>query len=101
MCILGDGSTATLLYSPANFVVAGQLYHLACVWDGANLQLYVNGALNTSVPQNIIPAANSPSLYIGQFGGDVDRVNGIIDEVRIYNLALTQAQVQRDMNTPQ
>src|SRR5260370_7554793 len=37
----------------------------------------------------------------GQNRGSVSRVfNGTIDEVRIYNQALTQTQIQADMNAP-
>jgi len=39
-------------------------------------------------------------LYIGQFGGNVDRKRGVIDEVRIYGRALSQAEVSTDMNRP-
>jgi hypothetical protein len=40
------------------------------------------------------------ALYLGQFGGNADRLDGIVDEVRIYNRALTQAEVQSDLNRP-
>ncbi len=46
------------------------------------------------------PAANSSPLYIGQYGGNADRLDGVIDEVRLYNVALSQAQIQSDMNSP-
>ena len=39
-------------------------------------------------------------VYLGQFGGNTHRLDGIVDEVRIYNRALTQAEIQSDMNTP-
>ena len=38
-----------------------------------------------------------------QIGGDSlygQYFQGTIDEVRVYNVALTQAQIQSDMNTP-
>jgi hypothetical protein len=38
-----------------------------------------------------------------QIGGNTiygSYYNGVIDEVRIYNRALTQAQIQSDMNAP-
>jgi hypothetical protein len=83
-------------------VVAARLQftHVACVWNGSQVQLYLNGALNASMPQTLIPAINTAPVYIGQFGGNTDRLNGIVDEVRIYNQALSPAQVQSDMNSP-
>jgi hypothetical protein len=70
------------------------------VWNGATVQLYVNGVLNASAAQSLTPAANASPLSIGQFGGNADRLDGIVDEVRIYNRALTQAEVQSDLNRP-
>ena len=99
MCLLGNGSSAILLTSTSTLAV-NTFYHLACTWSGSTVSLYINGALNTSVAQSITPAGNTSPLYIGQFGGNADRFSGVIDEVRIYNRALTLTQVQQDMNTP-
>ena len=98
-CVIGNGSSSTPLRSTTQ-VAAQQFYHLACTWDGSQLRLYINGALNRSVSQGITPAGNSSPLFIGQYGGNVDRFDGVIDEVRIYNVARSQAQIQTDMNTP-
>ena len=70
------------------------------MWNGATVQLFVNGVLNVSAAQSLTPAANTSPLYLGQFGGNTHRLDGIIDEVRIYNRALTQAEIRSDMNTP-
>src|SRR6185312_10584623 len=83
-CVLGNGSTYRFLSSTTT-AVANQLYHLACVWSGTSLQLYVNGTLNATVAQNLTPAANTAPLLIGQFGGNADQLDGLVDEVRIYN----------------
>ena len=96
-CAIGNGSSSNVVKSTTQ-VAAQQFYHVACTWDGSQLRLYINGALNRSVSQTVTPAANSSPLYIGQFGGNVDRFDGIIDEVRIYNVALSQSQIQTDMN---
>jgi hypothetical protein len=98
-CILGNGSAQVSVMS-TTVATTNQFTHVACVWNGAALQLYLNGVLNTSVATVLTPAGNSAPLYIGQFGGNVDRLDGTIDEVRIYNRALTATQIQNDMNTP-
>jgi Concanavalin A-like lectin/glucanases superfamily len=49
-----------------------------------------------------IPASqvnSAANVNIGQRTGGY-YFNGIIDDVRIYNRALTQAEIQADMNTP-
>ncbi|MGZ8697203.1 MAG: LamG-like jellyroll fold domain-containing protein, partial [Gaiellaceae bacterium] len=99
VCILGSGVTAIVLGS-TSAPVTNRFYHVACTWDATTVRLYIDGALNASVAQSFIPAANSSPLYVGQFGGNADRLDGIIDEIRIYSRALAQAEIQSDMNTP-
>ncbi len=99
VCILGNGNNSVTVTSTIT-ASTGRFYHLACVWTGSRLQLYIDGALHTSAAQTLVPAGNASTLYIGQFGGNTDRLDGMIDEVRIYDRALSQAQVQSDMNTP-
>jgi hypothetical protein len=99
MCILGNGISSITLQSPAA-PQTNQFYHVACVWNGTSVQLYVGGTPVASTLQLLTPLANTSPLYIGQFGGNTDRLDGTIDEVRIYKRALTQAEVQADMNTP-
>jgi hypothetical protein len=82
----------------AGTVTVGTWYHIAGTCDGTNAQLYVNGILQAS-------AAVDPN-YIGdstdvQIGGDVccgENFDGLIDEVAIYNHALSSAQVQTIYN---
>lgn len=65
-----------------------------------DVSLYVNGALSASSDQTISPNGNTSPLYIGQFGGNSDRFAGTIDEVRIYNRALSPTEIQQDSTTP-
>ena len=69
-------------------------------YDGAMLRLYVNGVLVASTAKTGAIASSANPL---QFGGDAiygQYFAGKIDEVRVYNVALSAAQVQTDMNTP-
>jgi hypothetical protein len=99
-CILstGTGNNSISLDSTIS-MTTGQFRHLACTWNGTNMSLYIDGVLNASRAQTLTPAANTAPLYIGQFGGNSDRFSGIIDEVRIYNRPLSQAEIQQDMST--
>jgi chitodextrinase len=99
ICGLGNGATSRVLASTVT-LAANQFYHLACTWNGTTLALYINGTLNTSIAQNITPAGNTAPLFIGQFGGNSDRLSGIVDEVRLYTRALTPAEIQADRTTP-
>jgi hypothetical protein len=62
--------------------------------------LYVNGALSGSLARtgNLI-TSNNPL----QIGGDTifsQYFSGMLDEIRVYNAALTAAQIQQDMGSP-
>jgi RHS repeat-associated protein len=98
LCEISNGSTSATVTSAAT-LAANQYYHLTCVWDGSNLRVYVGGSSNASVTQGVTPAGNSSALYLGQYGGNSDLTDGVIDEVRIYNRALNQTEIQTDMNT--
>jgi beta-lactam-binding protein with PASTA domain/glucose/arabinose dehydrogenase len=73
--------------------------HLAMTYDGAALKMYVNGTLvkSTSVSGNIV-SSTSP-LRIGGNSLWGEYFSGRIDEVRIYNRALSVGEIQTDMTT--
>jgi hypothetical protein len=73
--------------------------HLAATYDGATQRLYVNGTQAVSRTQTgTIQTSGSP-LRIGGNSIWGEYFQGRIDEVRIYNRALSQAEIQTDMNT--
>ncbi|HEX7278699.1 MAG TPA: LamG-like jellyroll fold domain-containing protein [Solirubrobacterales bacterium] len=72
--------------------------HLAATYDATRLRLFVNGAqvasqaLTASMPNTANP------LRIGGNAVWGDYFSGLIDEVRVYNRALTAAEITADMN---
>ncbi|MBB4935992.1 hypothetical protein FHR32_000297 [Streptosporangium album] len=74
--------------------------HLALTYDGATAKLYVNG---TQVDQLAVTGDfidDGGDVHIGGNKAWGEFFSGLIDEVRIYNIAQTAAQIQTDMNTP-
>ncbi len=74
--------------------------HLAATYDGVTLRLFVNGTQVSSKAQTGLLATSSNPL---QIGGDAiygQYFTGRIDEVRVYRVALTQAEIQADMARP-
>jgi ribosomal protein L40E len=75
---------------------------VAGVYDGSTMKLYVNGKLRLSEPQSGDIIANSYPLDIGarkNTAGNLQSIefwNGTIDEVKIYNRALTSDEVYDD-----
>jgi len=81
--------------------------HLAMTYDGTNVKLYVNGQFDSSYAQSGPIETTSNWLAIGckptaSFGGPGTYAyfNGMIDEVKIYNRALSQQEIQTDMGEP-
>ena len=74
--------------------------HLAATYDGATLRLFVNGVLVANRSQGGAIVSSSGSLRIGGDNIWGDFFQGRIDEVRIYNRALSQAEIEADMTTP-
>jgi hypothetical protein len=73
--------------------------HLAATFDGSALRIYVNGSL---VATTVITGTIPTSTGVLRIGGNAiwgEWFAGLIDDVRLYNRALTQAQVQADLNT--
>lgn len=77
-------------------VVANQWQHVAVTYDGADERHYVNGQLVYTTPltaSSITP--NNSSFQIGhrEWTGQPSPFNGAVDEVAIYNKALTAEQL--------
>lgn len=78
--------------------------HLAMTYDGSLVKLYVNGQLDSSYALTgpIITTDNWLAIGCDSFGGYSGQTaaayfNGTIDDVRIYNTALTQEEIEEDM----
>jgi len=74
--------------------------HLAATYDGATMRLYVNGVLVASRAQAGASATSANPLQIGGDSIYGQYFTGMIDEVRIYNRALSVTEIQTDMNSP-
>ena len=74
--------------------------HLAATYDGATLRLHVNGV---QVGSRAVSGALLTSTGVLRIGGNSvwgEYFEGRIDEVRVYNRALTITEIQSDMATP-
>jgi len=65
--------------------------HIACTFDGTTLKCYLNGLQTDSTPMGPITKSGTPVL-IGSDGWGCDWL-GAIDDVRIYNNALTADEI--------
>jgi fibronectin type 3 domain-containing protein len=74
--------------------------HLATTFDGTTVRLFVNGVQVASQAQSAQLAPTTATLQIGADFYPTEYFAGLIDEVRIYNRALSPAEIQVDMQTP-
>ena len=81
-------------------LTAGAWTHLAATYDGANLRLYKNGVLQTTTaaPGALLTSANPLRIGGNTIWGEY--LDGRIDEVRVYNRALSAAEITTDMTKP-
>ena len=74
--------------------------HIAMTYDGANMRLYRDGVQVGVRAQTGSTAVSNGMLRIGGNAVWGEYFAGLIDEVRVYNRALTAAEIQLDMGTP-
>ncbi|WP_432824871.1 LamG-like jellyroll fold domain-containing protein [Dactylosporangium sp. CA-092794] len=90
-----DAAVSGPTASPLN-----QWTHVALTYDGSNLRLYVNGTLVTTKAKTGALQQTTQPLSIGGNTPYGEYFTGLIDEARVYNRALTAAEVQTIMNSP-
>jgi hypothetical protein len=75
-------------------VPVNQWVHVLCTWKNNQWKIYYNGVLeNTCSLTGYDPPWISNEMYVGALTGTSEKFIGSIDEVRIYNRALTDADV--------
>lgn len=74
-------------------LAANQWYHLVGTYDGANINLYVNGKLESTTPVGAVAIDSLSPIRMGRLNSDIEPFNGKLDEVRVYNRALSEREV--------
>ena len=107
----GDKNSIDFLVKPNNTFAqstttdwkVGEWYHFAGTFDGKTLKVYINGELEGEAANNVPIAPSDLELWIGgdDFGRPTDHFPGKIDEVRLYEKTLSEADIQKVMETPQ
>ena len=84
---------------PAN----GVWYHAAATYDGTTWKLYLDGNLEATLVANATPRSDSTDpaglgAFIRTSGTPLGHFQGVLDEVRVWNFARSQAQIAAAIN---
>ncbi|GGK16739.1 hypothetical protein GCM10007962_08760 [Yeosuana aromativorans] len=93
-----NGGAATLTSSVA--IPENEWHQLSVIYNAGTATLYIDGVADTSASSLPAPIATSQSFYIAAAGKNTptDFFAGNIDEVRVWDTALTEAQLRYIMN---
>ena len=72
--------------------------HVAAVWNGTSFTFYINGVID-STTNTSGTISGTENLNIGKSALFDEPFSGMIDEVRIWNIARTQAAIQNTMGS--
>jgi hypothetical protein len=87
-----NGTSNTIASTTA--IASGTWYHLAATYDGTTMRLYVNGVQQASAASSISQLNTTYPFRIGAVGATGGaKYSGTIDEVAIYNRALSAAEI--------
>ncbi|UCC22533.1 MAG: LamG domain-containing protein [Planctomycetota bacterium] len=91
----GNWTKKVWVYTPGDAITNEWAFYVG-TFDGDTVNLYENGVLVNSLPNTITPIATSQPLYIGRWQNNSDwDCDGSIDEVMIFNRALSAAEVEQ------
>ncbi|WP_296381758.1 choice-of-anchor D domain-containing protein [Winogradskyella sp.] len=92
-----NGSNQSL--SSNTVIPDDEWHHVAAIYDGSSVYLYIDGVLDNSANRTA-PIATNESFYIAAAGKNtpVQHFQGNIDEVRVWDTALTEDQLRFVMN---
>jgi hypothetical protein len=93
------------LHGGGSAMTGGRMYigrwnHFAVTWDGTTRRHYINGDLMLERPDAGPRVANSSELRLGSDVSWEHTPNGGLDEVRIWSVARSAAQLRSTINVP-
>lgn len=87
-----DGN-AVIALTPNNFAVPGRIYHVAATYDGALLNLYVNGTLQDQKVASGVPLQATNGFAVGGDSTGQKQLRGDVDECVYYARVLSKNEI--------
>ncbi|MCE9614332.1 MAG: LamG domain-containing protein [Lentisphaerae bacterium] len=94
-------SSGEMTFDSIKTITTNAWYHIAKVWDGETSSTYINGVFDSSMPAGgVLDAGDDPVVMAGMGGALHLKFQGKLDDIRIYNRALSSNEVWRLYNLP-
>ena len=91
---IGGSSQDTRSAGGGTVLTTGVWYQIAGTFDGSTVKTYVNGVLDRQVSASGILSSTTYAIDLGKTAdGTNNYFNGLIDDARVYNRALSAAQL--------
>lgn len=91
----GVGNSSFSKLSGTITIAANTWTHVAATWDGTTASLYVNGVLNNGSSFSTL-IGGTENLWLGRSSIYNNPYGGSMDEIRIWNRALCQSEIQNN-----
>jgi hypothetical protein len=97
-CFLVAAGVATETYTTVGDIEANKWYHIVFRKSGTAGKIYINGVDKTAGGGTGLDCGSSAgvTLFLGSYGWGAGWFPGVIDEVHIYNRALSPAEIQHN-----
>ncbi len=98
---IGTGIWDDLITDSEDALLLNTWYHVAATYDGFTQKIYVNGELIKERITNGNILSNNNELMFGMSPNYPNRTfNGLIEEVRLWNVACDSVQIRKNMHLP-
>jgi hypothetical protein len=94
---MGSVSNQSAYFTASTYLIVSVWNHIVCTYNGSSKIMYVNGIQVQSVAASGALPTGQTDQYIGRHSGGYF-FNGRIGESRVYNIALSAAQVLQNYN---
>jgi hypothetical protein len=94
-------SSGGLDISSTTVVIGGNWHHFAAVKSGdGKIRLYVDGVLEATSVGTISNFSSAPTIELGRNSNNTRFFDGVIDEIRIWDIARTATEISNNMSMP-
>lgn len=91
-----DGGSPNPLTSGQCYLAADRWYHVAGTFRRPDRAVFIDGECRAQGTWDDTIFQSTASFYAGKYTGNSDSLDGAIGEIRLYNRALTPAEIQRN-----